>query len=123
MQLLEPPLQREVVRLAHDFPPVPPDACPRRPDDNGKVQTVFVTEVFGLIRSISTFRVTGGNRDYLIVGSDSGKIVILEYSTEKNCFEKVKPTSFCCAACVLSLPCCCSMRSMIADPSRISLPQ
>ena len=30
-----------------------------RPDDNGKVQTVFATEVFGIIRSITTFRLTG----------------------------------------------------------------
>lgn len=43
-----------------------------RPDDNGKVQMVHSTEVFGLIRSVATFRLTGGNRDYLVVGSDSG---------------------------------------------------
>jgi len=60
-----------------------------RPDENGKVQTVFVTDVFGIIRSITTFRLTGGNRDYLVVGSDSGKIIILEYSVDKGCFERV----------------------------------
>ena len=32
---------------------------------------------------------TGGSRDYVVVGSDSGKIVIVEYSVEKGCFEKV----------------------------------
>ena len=30
-----------------------------RPDDNGKVQTVHSSEVFGIIRSIATFRLTG----------------------------------------------------------------
>ena len=30
-----------------------------RPDDNGKVQTVHATEVFGIVRSIATFRLTG----------------------------------------------------------------
>ena len=32
---------------------------------------------------------TGGSRDYVVVGSDSGKIVIVEYSADKGCFEKV----------------------------------
>ena len=30
-----------------------------RPDDNGKVQTIHSSEVFGIIRSIATFRLTG----------------------------------------------------------------
>jgi len=65
-----------------------------RPDDNGKVQTIFATEVYGLIRSICAFRLTGGNRDYLVVGSDSGKIVILEYSNERSCFERVHAETY-----------------------------
>lgn len=44
-----------------------------RPNANGKVLTVAASEVFGNIRSIATFRLTGGNRDYLVVGSDSGR--------------------------------------------------
>jgi hypothetical protein len=35
-----------------------------RPDDNGKVQTVHATEVFGIIRSIATFRLTGERRHH-----------------------------------------------------------
>ena len=58
-----------------------------RPDENGKVQTVHATDVFGIIRALATCRLTGGNRDYIVVGSDSGKIVILEYSAEKQCFD------------------------------------
>jgi len=65
-----------------------------RPDDNGKVQTVHASEVFGIIRSISTFRLTGGNRDYVVVGSDSGKIVIIEFVAEKGCFEKVHAETY-----------------------------
>lgn len=44
-----------------------------RPNANGKVLTVVAAEVFGTIRSITTFRLTGGSRDYLVVGSDSGR--------------------------------------------------
>ena len=57
-----------------------------RPDDNGKVQTVHATEVFGMIRSLATCRLTGGSRDYIVLGTDSGKIIILEYSADKQCF-------------------------------------
>ena len=60
-----------------------------RPDESGKMQTIVATEVFGQIRALVPFRLTGGNRDYIIVGSDSGRIVILEYSKEKNSFIKV----------------------------------
>ena len=37
---------------------------------------------------------TGGSRDYVVVGSDSGKIVIVEYSAEKGCFEKVHAETY-----------------------------
>ncbi|PNI31918.1 SF3B3 isoform 13, partial [Pan troglodytes] len=29
------------------------------------------------------FRLTGGTKDYIVVGSDSGRIVILEYQPSK----------------------------------------
>lgn len=51
-----------------------------RPDDNGKVQTICSTEVFGMIRSLMPFRLNGAGKDCIIVGSDSGRIVILEFS-------------------------------------------
>lgn len=40
-----------------------------KPDPNtGKVHTVYATDVFGVIRSLAGFRLTGGSKDYLIVG-------------------------------------------------------
>lgn len=33
-----------------------------RPDDAGKVQTIFTTEVFGCIRCLAPFRLTGASR-------------------------------------------------------------
>jgi splicing factor 3B subunit 3 len=35
------------------------------------------------------FRLTGGSKDYLVIGSDSGRVVILEYLPNKNIFDKV----------------------------------
>lgn len=65
-----------------------------RPDESGKMQTIVATEVFGQIRALVPFRLTGGSRDYIVVGSDSGRIVILEYSKEKNSFIKVHQETF-----------------------------
>jgi splicing factor 3B subunit 3 len=60
-----------------------------RPDDNGKLQTIWSSEVFGIIRSMQPFRLTGGTRDYIVVGSDSGRITILEWSEKTNTLERV----------------------------------
>lgn len=65
-----------------------------RPDDTGKVQTIFSTEVFGCIRSLAPFRLTGASRDYIIVGSDSGRIVILEYMKDQNHFKKIHQETY-----------------------------
>lgn len=66
-----------------------------RPDPNtGKVHTLLTVEVFGIIRSLMAFRLTGGTKDYIVVGSDSGRIVILEYIPAKNTFEKVHQETF-----------------------------
>ncbi|KAF5187930.1 Splicing factor 3b subunit [Thalictrum thalictroides] len=65
-----------------------------RPDENGKLQTILSVEVFGAIRSLSHFRLTGSQKDYIVVGSDSGRIVILEYNKEKNVFDKVHQETF-----------------------------
>jgi splicing factor 3B subunit 3 len=65
-----------------------------RPDEAGKVQCILSTEVFGLIRSVAAFRLIGANRDYIVVSSDSGRVVVLEYSPEKNQFEKVHQETY-----------------------------
>ena len=65
-----------------------------RPDDQGRVQTVCSTEVFGLIRSLKPFRFPGSHEDYVIAGSDSGRIVILKFSKEKNMFVKAHQETF-----------------------------
>ncbi|KAI9090485.1 CPSF A subunit region-domain-containing protein [Phlyctochytrium arcticum] len=66
-----------------------------RPDPStGKVLSLLTHNVFGLIRSIQPFRLTGASKDYIVVGSDSGKIVILEYNPVKNVFDRVHEEMF-----------------------------
>jgi len=66
-----------------------------RPDPNtGKVHTQLTTDIFGIVRSLMSFRLTGGNKDYVIVGSDSGRIAILEYNASKNMFERIHLETF-----------------------------
>ncbi|KAG0471556.1 hypothetical protein HPP92_016102 [Vanilla planifolia] len=65
-----------------------------RPDEAGKIQTLHSVEVFGAIRCLAHFRLTGSQKDYVVVGSDSGRIVIMEYHKEKNCFHKLYQETF-----------------------------
>ena len=66
-----------------------------RPDPNtGKVHTLLTVEIFGVVRSLMSFRLTGGGRDYVIVGSDSGRITILEYNPSKNAMDRVHMETF-----------------------------
>ena len=65
-----------------------------RPDEHGRIQVVHSTEVFGVIRSLQPFRFPGGQQDYVIAGSDSGRIVILQYNKEKNAFIKIHQETY-----------------------------
>jgi splicing factor 3B subunit 3 len=60
-----------------------------RPDESGRLVTVLSTEVFGLVRSLLAFRLFGGDRDYLVVGSDAGRLAILEYDGEGHAWRRV----------------------------------
>ena len=45
-----------------------------RPDQTlGRMVPLLAHEVFGVIRSLASFRLTGGSKDYIVVGSDSGR--------------------------------------------------
>ena len=66
-----------------------------KPDTStGKVHSLITLEVFGEIRSLMAFRLTGGHKDYVVCGSDSGRICILEYIPNKNKFEKIHLETF-----------------------------
>ena len=65
-----------------------------RPTDAGKLLSVLSWECFGLIRSLVPFRLPGAQQDYIIVGSDSGRIDILQFDGAKNAFKKVHEETF-----------------------------
>jgi splicing factor 3B subunit 3 len=65
-----------------------------RPNELGKLQTVVATEVFGCIRSLAAFRMIGAQTDYIVLGSDSGRIVILKFNKDKSQFQKVHQETF-----------------------------
>ncbi|SBT81027.1 splicing factor 3B subunit 3, putative [Plasmodium malariae] len=60
-----------------------------RADKQGKLNLIVSKDIFGIIRCLQTFRLTGSNKDYIVIGSDSGRLVILEYSNDKNDFIRV----------------------------------
>jgi splicing factor 3B subunit 3 len=61
---------------------------------NGKLETLISKEVYGQIRKLHTFRLTGNKKDYIILGSDSGRIVVLEVDLEKKDFIKIHQETF-----------------------------
>ncbi|CAG8024344.1 unnamed protein product [Penicillium salamii] len=60
----------------------------------GKITPIFSTNVFGIIRSLASFRLAGGSKDYVVIGSDSGRIAIVEYSPSQNRFNRVHLETF-----------------------------
>lgn len=89
--------------------------------NTGKLESLVEADVFGQIRSISSFKLTGGTKgqshprppaewahelltdttpcpltakDYIIIGSDSGRIVVLEYDPVNNAFNKLHQETY-----------------------------
>ncbi|KAI9766913.1 MAG: pre-mRNA-splicing factor rse1 [Geoglossum simile] len=66
-----------------------------RPDPHlGKVSTILSHDVFGIIRTLAAFRLAGSSKDYVIIGSDSGRITIIEYVPSQNRFNRLHLETF-----------------------------
>ncbi|KAL5333942.1 CPSF A subunit region-domain-containing protein [Aspergillus crustosus] len=66
-----------------------------RPDPTqGNVTPLYSQDVFGIIRSLAAFRLAGSNKDYIIIGSDSGRITIIEYVPSQNRFNRIHLETF-----------------------------
>ena len=49
-------------------------------DSSDSLRVICTQEMFGLVRSLLSFRLLGMQTDFLVVGSDSGRIVVLEFN-------------------------------------------
>ncbi|KAI9730079.1 MAG: pre-mRNA-splicing factor rse1 [Cirrosporium novae-zelandiae] len=66
-----------------------------RPDPTqGNIKTIHSHDVFGVIRTLAAFRLAGSTKDYIIIGSDSGRITIVEYVPAKNKFNRIHLETF-----------------------------
>ncbi|KAJ1914699.1 pre-mRNA-splicing factor rse1 [Mycoemilia scoparia] len=59
-----------------------------------KLKQLCSQEVFGKIRTIIPFRLTGGTKDHLIIGTDAGTITVLDYNVQTNRFEVSQQQEF-----------------------------
>ena len=50
--------------------------------------------MFSIVRTINAFRLIGMKKDFLVIGSDSGRIVVLEYSIDRQSFVRVRQETF-----------------------------
>jgi splicing factor 3B subunit 3 len=67
----------------------------------GTLHSIYQQQIFGIIRSLVPFKLTGSkkgfgrfNPDFVVLGTDSGRIVVLEYDPEKNLFVKLQQETF-----------------------------
>ncbi|KAL1961706.1 hypothetical protein VTN77DRAFT_1310 [Rasamsonia byssochlamydoides] len=66
-----------------------------RPDPTqGKITPIYSQDVFGIIRTLAAFRLAGSSKDYIIIGSDSGRITIIEYVPSQNRFNRIHLETF-----------------------------
>jgi len=62
--------------------------------DMPKIISVSYQPAFCVIRSLCTFRLVGSGKDYIAIGSDSGKITIMEFSIETSELKSVHSETF-----------------------------
>ena len=49
-------------------------------ETSGSLVVICTSQVFGIIRNVTKLRLPGSSLDYIAIGSDSGRITVLEYS-------------------------------------------
>ena len=60
----------------------------------GTLISIYQQQLFGIVRSCCAFKLTGSRKDFIVLGSDSGRIVILEYDVVKNVMNKLQQETF-----------------------------
>ncbi|KAJ6491557.1 mono-functional DNA-alkylating methyl methanesulfonate N-term-domain-containing protein [Mycena vulgaris] len=62
--------------------------------ETGKLLCIASADTFASIRSLASFRLPGNTKDYIVVGSDLGRLVILEFSEDTGRFIKLHQETF-----------------------------
>lgn len=57
-------------------------------------QEIHSHDVFGIIRRVAKFRITGGTKDFIVITTDSGRLVTYEYLPEEQNFKTVHFETF-----------------------------
>jgi len=65
-----------------------------RPDETGRMISINYTPCFCVVRSLLAFRLLGSNVDYLVIGTDSGKVTIVEYEVNSNSWKTLHCETF-----------------------------
>jgi splicing factor 3B subunit 3 len=60
----------------------------------GKITDIITHDCFGIIRTLASFRLAGAQKDLILVGSDSGRIALLEYMEDEGRFTQVHLETF-----------------------------
>ncbi|KAF2148522.1 pre-mRNA-splicing factor rse1 [Myriangium duriaei CBS 260.36] len=60
----------------------------------GQFRTILSHNTFSIIRRISTCRIPGTPSDLILVASDSGRVAVMKYDSDKNRFERIHLETF-----------------------------
>lgn len=61
---------------------------------NERLVSVLSQNLFGILRSVASFRIAGSSKDHIIITSDSGRVIILDYNPEKNVFDQLHSETY-----------------------------
>ncbi|KAF1819766.1 uncharacterized protein K489DRAFT_412467 [Dissoconium aciculare CBS 342.82] len=59
-----------------------------------RVETIAEHDVFGIVRRVAAFRVPGTSTDQLVVATDSGRVTVLDFDSEKMKFRRIHLETF-----------------------------
>ncbi|KAJ2023136.1 pre-mRNA-splicing factor rse1, partial [Coemansia sp. S610] len=66
-----------------------------RPDTTtGKLSIEHSEDLFCRIRGLASFRMAGGNKDYVVIGADTGALAVLEFNSKERRFVTVQYHEF-----------------------------
>lgn len=76
-----------------------------KPDpQTGKLTSLIRRNLFGVVRSMQSFRFLGSTKDFIIIGSDSGRISILEYIEKTHLLNVIALETFGRTGCRRTVP-------------------